>query len=573
MPATRHPLLERQLRDAAAGAEAVDWPAFVAHVERAYRDADDVNRALEHELRHVAAESVQLGRGVAAEAEARFRVFLDRLIEGVAITDRAGVIRTANQGLAEIAGAEPGALGGTAIWHLFPQLPQLDPADNAPRSGAFGGHRRLETELRRRDGGLTPVAVAINEFRWHDAPELVWLVYDLGARRRRERQTAETAAALQAILDNMGQGLLMLDRDLRVIAFNQVFGVIFALPAALLATRPPLAAVFRFQAERGDYGEGAVEEHVLHRSALFERRVPFQREIKRPDGRIFELRCNTTPEGGLVATFSDVTERRLAERSALEAAAAAEAANRAKSDFLANMSHELRTPLNAIIGYSEAITARLFGPLALRYAEYARDINSSGQHLLEIINDLLDLSKIEAGRMELSEEPLDLAAAADDALHIMRERAEHRGVSLTLAPAPADSALVGDARAIRQILYNLLSNAIKFTARGGAVTVAIADAEDGGLRLSVTDTGIGMSADEIPKAMEPFGQVAGLMNRRHQGTGLGLPLVKSFAELHQARFAIASAPGAGTAVSIVFPSARRRGAALGLEGDRSRVRG
>ncbi len=236
MPTTRHPLLERQLRDASEGAGAVDWSALTALVEQAYRDADEANRTNEHRLRQIADESLQVGRGVAAEAEARFRVFLDRLIEGVAITDSAGVIRTANQGLAEIAGAEPGRLGGTPIWQLFPSLPVQEPSGQPPDVPPFGAHRRLETELRRHDGKLTPVAVAINEFRWHGMPELVWLIYDLGARRRREQQTAETAAALQAILDNMDQGLVIADRDLRVIASNRVFGEIFALPADFLAS-------------------------------------------------------------------------------------------------------------------------------------------------------------------------------------------------------------------------------------------------------------------------------------------------------------------------------------------------
>jgi signal transduction histidine kinase len=285
--------------------------------------------------------------------------------------------------------------------------------------------------------------------------------------------------------------------------------------------------------------------------------VPFRQEIERPGGRIVELRSNAAPGGGVVTTFTDVTELRLAEQHAIAAKNAAEAASRAKSDFLANMSHELRTPLNAIIGYSEAMTARLFGPIAARYAEYAGDINTSGQHLLQIIGDLLDLAKIEAGRMEIFEERLDLRAVAEDALHMLRERAERAGLTLSLECAARDATLIGDRRAIRQILFNLVSNAIKFTAAGGTVSAMIADAPAGGLALVVADTGIGMAAHEIPRALEPFGQISGPMSRRHQGTGLGLPLVKSFADLHQATMAIESAPGAGTRISIVFPPARR----------------
>ena len=552
-----HTLLERQLGDARDGdSGAVDWPTLLALVDQAYRRADRENERHDQKLRHTQDAMASVGGNVTAEAETRFRIILDRLIEGVAITDVSGMIRTANHALADLAGAQPGDLGGSPIWPLFPALGRPDAAPEEAGQPERVAHRRLETELRGRDGRLTPVAITVNEFIWHNAHELVWLIYDVSARRRREKETAETAETMRVILDNMSQGLMMLDRDLHVVAYNPVFREIFDLPDELLHGRPHFASVIRHQALRGDYGAGDVDEQVRVRVALFERRQPYRREIRRPDGRAFELRCNTTPEGGLVTTFTDVTERRHAERSAVEAKEAAEAANRAKSDFLANMSHELRTPLNAIIGYSEAMTARLFGPLAIRYAEYAGDINASGQHLLNIINDLLDLSKIEAGRMELFEETLDVGDAAQDAIHIMRERGERAGVTLALDCRARDAGIVGDLRAIRQILFNLLSNAIKFTDRGGGVTVVVA--EDGGaIALTVADTGIGMAANDIPKALEPFGQISGPMARRHQGTGLGLPLVKSFAELHQARFEIESQPGIGTTVRITFPPSRR----------------
>ena len=401
------------------------------------------------------------------------------------------------------------------------------------------------------------------ELRCNTTPDggLVLTFTDVSERRLREKETAATAAALKTILDNMAQGLMLLDRDLRIVSHNAVLLRIMDLPEALLAAKPLLGDVVRFTVARGDYGAIDVEQRVAERLALYRSALPFRQEIERPGGRVVELRANATPDGGAVATFTDVTELRLAEQRALAARDAAQAASRAKSDFLANMSHELRTPLNAIIGYSEAITARIFGPIAPRYAEYARDIHASGQHLLQIIGDLLDLAKIEAGRMELAEESLDLRALAENALHMMRERAQRAGLALTLECPARDTALRGDARAIRQILLNLVSNAIKFTAAGGKVSAAIAEVPAGRLALVVADTGIGMAAHEIPKALEPFGQISGTLSRRHQGTGLGLPLVKSFAELHQAEMAIESAPGKGTRVSIVFPAERRPAAA------------
>ncbi len=557
MKQPHHSLTERQIRQATAADGTVDWELFAALVDQAYREAERESTLRERSLRLMSDEMFGLSQNVAAEAEARFRIILDRLIEGVAITDAAGMIRTANQALAEMARAEPGELGGRAIWPLFPGITSAAALADASGPRPRGLHRRLETELRTRDGTLLPVAVTVSEFRWNNARQLVWLIYDVSARRRREKQTAETAERLRVILDNMSQGLMMLDAELRVVAYNPHFREMFNFPEELLRSRPHLSVLLRHQAMRGDYGEGDLDAQVERRLAMFARRQPLQHEIDLPGGKTLELRCNNTPEGGLVMTFTDVTERLLAVRSAQEARVVAETASRAKSDFLANMSHELRTPLNAIIGYSEAMMARLFGPIAARYAEYARDINVSGQHLLTIIGDLLDLAKIEAGRMEIVEEPLDLRALAEEVLHLMRDRAEKGGLSLTLDCRARETALIGDARAIRQILLNLVSNAIKFTVAGGAVSATIADAAAGGLELVVSDTGIGMAAQDIPKALEPFGQISGPMSRRHQGTGLGLPLVKSFAELHQARMAITSQPGMGTRVAIVFPPERR----------------
>jgi signal transduction histidine kinase len=422
----------------------------------------------------------------------------------------------------------------------------------ARRVGLFAQRVPFRREIERPDRQAV-------ELRCSTTPDggLVLTFTDVSERRLREKETAATAAALKAILDNMAQGLMLLDRDLRVVAHNAMLLRIMDLPEALVEAKPLLVDIVRFTIARGDYGAIDVERRVAERLALYRSAVPFRQEIERPDGRIVELSANAAPGGGVVATFTDVTELRRAEQRAIAAKDAAEAASRAKSDFLANMSHELRTPLNAIIGYSEAIVARLFGPIGARYAEYAGDIHASGQHLLQIIGDLLDLAKIEAGRMEIAEERLDLRALAEDSLRMMRERAERAGLAMTIACSARDAALVGDGRAIRQMLLNLLSNAIKFTASGGTVTASIADAPEGGLALVVADTGIGMAVHEIPKALEPFGQISGPMSRRHQGTGLGLPLVRSFAELHQAAMAIESRPGLGTRVSITFPPARR----------------
>jgi signal transduction histidine kinase len=254
--------------------------------------------------------------------------------------------------------------------------------------------------------------------------------------------------------------------------------------------------------------------------------------------------------------LTDATERRRQERALRHAKEAAEAANRAKTQFLANMSHELRTPLNAIIGFSEVISNKLFGELSDRYRDYGADIVASGRHLLGLINDILDLSKIDLGQATLTEGEVDLARAVQSCLRLMSERAERGGVAVQLALPPDLPHLWADETKVKQIVLNLLSNAVKFTERGGRVTIGAATLADGGLSLSIVDTGIGMRREDIPKAMAPFGQLESTFERRFEGTGLGLPLVQRLVELHGAEFRLDSQPGKGTRADVRFPRAR-----------------
>jgi signal transduction histidine kinase len=236
--------------------------------------------------------------------------------------------------------------------------------------------------------------------------------------------------------------------------------------------------------------------------------------------------------------------------------ARAEVAHQTKSEFLANMSHELRTPLNAILGFSEVLSQEYFGKLLPKQQEYLSDIRRSGQHLLDLINDILDMTKIEVGRLDLRETVIDPARVIENCMPLVRDRAEANHIALRTEFMPGLPYLRADERRIRQIVVNLLSNAVKFTESGGSVVVGASMHSDGWIDISVADTGVGMSESELVVALQPFRQVDNSLARRHEGTGLGLPLARELARLHGGEIKVLSAPGRGTTVTVRLPPER-----------------
>jgi two-component system cell cycle sensor histidine kinase PleC len=235
----------------------------------------------------------------------------------------------------------------------------------------------------------------------------------------------------------------------------------------------------------------------------------------------------------------------------------AEAANVAKSRFLATMSHELRTPLNAILGFSEVMKSELLGPIANdSYREYCGSIHDSGRHLLQLINDILDLSRIEAGRYELNEEPVKLSEVVEDCMRLLHLRAQHKGLVIVLECAKGLEQIWADARAVRQICLNLMSNALKFTPRGGRISLSLLATPDGGQVLAVKDTGPGIPKEEIPRVMQAFGQGSLAQHSAEGGTGLGLPIVHSLVTLHGGTFELRSELRKGTEAIVCFPEGR-----------------
>ena len=278
-------------------------------------------------------------------------------------------------------------------------------------------------------------------------------------------------------------------------------------------------------------------------------------ELELADGRWLRMTGSATSEGGSIIFLSDFTAIKEREESLRRAKREAEAANASKTRFLANMSHELRTPLNAIIGFSEIISGQFFGNLGnARYLDYSYDILRSGRHLLTVINDVLDLSRSEAGKMVLSIRPLDMRFVLKDCLAMVREQCSEAGHTLEVSDLAREVPFAGDAAKLRQIFPNLLSNAIKFTEPGGVISLNLEETTDT-VSVTVSDTGIGMNPEDVEVAFQPFAQVDNRLERRYEGTGLGLPLTKALVDLHKGSIVIDSARGRGTRITVSFPRA------------------
>ena len=310
--------------------------------------------------------------------------------------------------------------------------------------------------------------------------------------------------------------------------------------------------------------EGPIDHNIAEPERWVNRRLKQHKTLSLPyyeahvNGRHLRAVEHRTRDGGIASFYADITDLRENERMLLEAKETAEIANQSKSEFLANVSHELRTPLNAIIGFSEIIRDELVGPVGGdKYKEYVSDIHGSGMHLMELINDILDLSKAEAGQIEQYEEEVSVYVLIKRCFKIIGPRAEQRSINISHELAEGLPQVWIDRKRFRQIILNLLSNAVKFTEEGGEVKVKVRE-DMGALRIDVEDTGIGMRPEDIPKALSAFGQVDSSLSRKYEGTGLGLPLTKKLVELNDGVLEIHSALGKGTTVTITFPAHRLR---------------
>lgn len=478
---------------------------------------------------------------------------INAMSEGFVLWDREDRLVLWNERFVSFAGLDADILKEGLPFEAFALV--LAKADIGPQNTGDDRARALElVRLHRKASGSFETMFPNDQWmtvteRRTPEDHTVGIYTDISQMKRAAQALRESEETSRALVDAATDYAILIDRDLKILAINN--------PLAKAWNRNPADVIGKSMV---DVAPAEVQE-VTHRrwQEALESGKPVQTEAERR-GRWFHSNyfpvLDNDGRSTRLAIFSrEITEQKLSQQKLREAKEAAEFANRTKSEFLANMSHELRTPLNAVIGFSEILREEMLGPLGNpSYVDYVRDIHDSGIHLLQVINDILDISKIEAGKLVPTFRETDPRQAIETSIRIVRGRADLGTTDISIRVADNLPMIIADERMLKQIVINLMTNSVKFTPPGGKVRVMARPSRDGGLQIVVTDNGIGIAKEDLPVVMAPFGQVESQLNRRYEGTGLGLPLVQSLVEIHGGKLRLRSKPGLGTSITIWFPA-------------------
>lgn len=499
--------------------------------------------------------------GALRKAERENRAVIDSVSDIIFETSVDGELLFLNETWKKVTGFPINrSLGRNLFEMLYPQ-------DQAEQQENFNqlvkGHKqayRAFTRLRTSDGTFRAVELAVSMMRQDENKTLrvVGTFTDVEERRRAERALSEAEKKYRTIVENAAGGIYQITPDGLFLSANPSMARILG----YIAPEEILRDIRN--ANTQVYVDPAQRARFLKDLQVTGTNAQIEMQVRRKDGSMIwvneNVRCVHDEEGNLLyfeGSMEDITQRKEAEIALRDAKVHSDLSSRAKSEFLANMSHELRTPLNAIIGFSEIIKNEVFGPVGRKeYYEYARDIYDSGKKLLNVINEILDVSRIEAGERQLNEGVIDLQKTVKTCLDLIAPKIHESHLIVNNLVGPDAPRLIGESHAVKQMLMNLLSNSVKYTPDGGRITVGAEVDMSGLLRLSVTDTGIGLTEAEIEKALSPFGQVNADLNRAESGAGLGLTLVKSLVSLHGGSLELFSQKGVGTTATLLFPAKR-----------------
>ena len=500
----------------------------------------------------------------AAEAlitrDVQLQGIMETVVDGIVTIDEQGTVQSFNPAAERTFGYRAHEVIGRNVNMLMP-APYADEHDgyltryNKERSPRIIGSGR-EVEGKRKNGSTFPLDLSVSELKQDGTSLFIGVVRDITERKAAEADLHESRERFELAISGAGEGIWDWDMHSDQLYISAKIRDLTGYKKNHIKANSWLRLIH--PDDRGEYQRRLIR-HLKGETPAFSAEC----RLRHRDGGARWIRISgmaLKDKAGWVyrmaGSVGDITERIEFQHQIIDAKERAEIANRVKTEFLANMSHELRTPLNAIIGFSDVMLSGLFGEMEQRYLEYIENIRDSGSHLLAVINDILDVSRIEAGRMELRPERIQVSELVDAAMRLMRDRAHEANLSLTRRMSKDLPDLMVDSQRIKQVLLNILSNAVKFTPAGGKVVIKVSVNSNGELVIATEDSGIGMSEDDIQTALTPFGQVDSKLARKFDGTGLGLPLTKSFIELHGGQMHIESAPNEGTTVSVHIPPDR-----------------